>query len=492
MFFTLISRLLGIIKARVITTAFGATMVADVINVAYYLPNNLRKIFAEGAMNTAFIPGLSACEQKQGKEKLLSLMLMFQLILFSILVVIFIFFGKPLFSFISDFNEEGTALGGTLLPYFIGFLAFISLSNALLSILQIEEKFTSYGLAPLFFSVTVISLVYFFSDKIGAYSMAWGTLIGSALQCLFSYVCVVKIKYKVRLSLCFKDARFKKIIKAWILIILSSIATLLSQQYSAYLASTMHTGSATAYASSMIFFSTPYGIIFTGIAIVAFPQLSTFYTISDDKSYSKVLHFAIEGMIYLFVPATISLMFLNKEAVAVVLQNGKFTFEDTLLTASVLFYLLIGLLIVGLNGLFARALIAREKTRLSVRITSMQALIDIVCSYTLVSNGLGVISLPIANNISAIIALTINFILLRKYINFKLFLASLLKAGVAALPMIIFLIIYKLNFSTWYSTGSTLHNFLYFIVLGLICIVLTFSMYFFMKVPILSFIKKRD
>ena len=57
---TLGSRGLGFVRLAVIAALFGASGVADVWNAVFTVPNNLRKLLAEGALSSAFIPTLSA------------------------------------------------------------------------------------------------------------------------------------------------------------------------------------------------------------------------------------------------------------------------------------------------------------------------------------------------------------------------------------------------------------------------------------------------
>ena len=490
MVLTLVSRLLGIVRARVITTAFGATSTADVINVAYYLPNNLRKIFAEGAITSAFIPSFTKDDSKTYRNKLLSLMLSAQLILFSIIILIFVFFGRQIFSFISDFEGSELVLGGKLLPYFIGFLAFISIANVFAAALQTDKHFIAYGIAPLFFSITVIIFVSIFHKKLDAMSMAYGVLFGSIIQFIFTFICVYKRGYRVKASLQFSDNEFKKVLKTWLIVVGSAIATILSQQYSTYLASTLATGNATAFSNSMIFFSTPYGIVNAGFVTVIYPLLSKSYIQKDVKQFHSDLEYGIEGMINLFIPATILLMFLNKEFVAVLLQNGKFTFEDTQLTASVIFYLVLGLTIIGLNSLLNRTLIAKDKAKLSFILIVMQAIIDVILSYTLIQK-LGIIALPIANTISFLITLIIHFYVLKNDINFNHLFTTLFKTFIANLPLIIVLIGYKRIFTSWYISGSTFINLIYLIVLCLILGILTIISYSVFKIPFIEYFKRK-
>ena len=56
---TLLSRLLGFVRIAVIGALFGASGTADVWNAVFTIPNNLRKLMAEGALSSAFIPSLS-------------------------------------------------------------------------------------------------------------------------------------------------------------------------------------------------------------------------------------------------------------------------------------------------------------------------------------------------------------------------------------------------------------------------------------------------
>ena len=490
MLLTLVSRILGIIKARVITTAFGATSTADVINVAFLFPNNLRKIFAEGAMTSAFIPSFSKCVEKNYRNTLLSIMLSAQLFIFSIIIIIFVFFSKQIFSFITDFNGDELQLGASLLPYFMAFLAFISIANVFSAVLQTDKQFLFYGIAPLFYSITLIIFLLLFSDKFDAMAMAYGVLLASIIQFAFTFAIVFKKGYRVKLNINFKNNEFKKILKTWIIVVGSAITTIFAQQFSVFLASSLSTGNATAFSNSLIFFSTPYGIVYTGIVTVVYPLLSQNYCSNQKKEFKDNLAYGIDGMINLFIPATILLIFLSKEFVAVLLQNGKFTFADTLLTASVINFLVLGLTIIGLNALLNRALLAKDMAKLSFKITVIQAIIDVILSFILIKK-IGIIALPIANTISFCITLILHFIYLKNDIDFKHTLFVFFKTLIANLPFLAILIAYKFFTPIWYQSGSTLKNFIIIIVLNLgLAIILLFS-YSVFKIPFIEYFHKR-
>jgi putative peptidoglycan lipid II flippase len=56
---TLGSRLLGFVRIGILASLFGVSAEADIINLVFNIPNTLRKLLAEGALSTAFVPVLS-------------------------------------------------------------------------------------------------------------------------------------------------------------------------------------------------------------------------------------------------------------------------------------------------------------------------------------------------------------------------------------------------------------------------------------------------
>ena len=54
--FTSISRVFGFLRDIIIAYFLGTGVIADIFFVAFRLPNTFRRIFSEGALNSAFVP----------------------------------------------------------------------------------------------------------------------------------------------------------------------------------------------------------------------------------------------------------------------------------------------------------------------------------------------------------------------------------------------------------------------------------------------------
>ena len=67
-FFTLASRVTGLVRELLIASLFGASALTDAFNVAFRIPNLFRRLFAEGAFSQAFVPVLAASRAQHGEE----------------------------------------------------------------------------------------------------------------------------------------------------------------------------------------------------------------------------------------------------------------------------------------------------------------------------------------------------------------------------------------------------------------------------------------
>ena len=132
---TMLSRITGLIRETLIARSFGASEWTDAFNVAFRLPNLLRRLFAEGAFSQAFVPILGEISNKEGTDKTRGLINAIATLLFwalSITVIIGVV-GAPILVFVIAAGlKTGPAYETTILmtqimfPY-IGLISMVSL-----------------------------------------------------------------------------------------------------------------------------------------------------------------------------------------------------------------------------------------------------------------------------------------------------------------------------------------------------------------------------
>ena len=65
---TLASRITGLVRELLVAATFGASAATDAFNVAFRIPNLLRRLFAEGAFSQAFVPILAGTRTRDGDD----------------------------------------------------------------------------------------------------------------------------------------------------------------------------------------------------------------------------------------------------------------------------------------------------------------------------------------------------------------------------------------------------------------------------------------
>lgn len=494
---TLASRLLGILKARVIGAAFGATGIADVINFTFNIPNNFRKLFAEGALTSALIPTFSrllGLGEKQRSKRLFALLCTYQTLLLLPLVISSYLYGDQLVGFLSDFDASQISLGAKLLPFFMIYLATISLAAVFNGVLQAHQTFLVAYISPLLFSTSVIFGVIFFSESLGPMVMAYSSLVGGILQAIVSYISVRRYGYRFQVAVKTDDPAFKSIVKAWTFVLAGSGMQIISQMVTLWFASALGEGSVTALTNSTIFYQTPYGIFFNAIMAVSFPIMSTAIAKQDSNALRCEASKSFLYVSSLLIPSTILLYTLSSECVSAVLQTGNYTLSDAQLTAYILKPYLLFMTVIAWYGVMQRVGYSAFKHGQMTVVALIQTVLDILLMWVFIKLGMDSISLPLANGISFAATLLLLLWLLKDIYpvmhDHELF-RQLGRMLLANIPLLLACIGYKQLDATWYQSGSNLRNFIFAALLAIAGMILVYISYSIAKLPVLALIPSK-
>lgn len=500
---TLMSRLLGIVKARAIATVFGATGIADVINFTFNIPNNFRKLFAEGALSSAYVPVFTSNITREnggiaGSSALLARMQGFQLLVSVPLVALTWVFRSQIITFLSDFsNPAHIELSSELLVYFMVFLGTISFAALYGGVLQSHGSFFTAAAAPLLFSISVILSVYLASDALGPYSMALGVVAGGLLQACATFLWLRRYGYRMTISFDFRHQAFRQVMHGWAPVTVTAVIAIVSQQVAFYFASSFSEGTVTAFSNAIIIWQAPYGIFYSAIATVFFPKMVSAFHSEDTGLLGNLVS---KGMVYIgtfLIPAAIVLTVFRNETTAVLLQSGLFTLRDTMNTGAILFWFTAGMPAVAWYGFLQRLCYSTGKFSATVKVGLFVAAIDIGCTWALISRGFGPQSLSLANTISYVAGTIALWIISVRRPRLAVPVSSLVGAlgrlVLANLPLVGFCLLYRLFASeTWWYGGSTAVNMLKLagIYLGAVAIVI--ACYRLAKIEFLSVLRKKE
>src|SRR6185503_7145703 len=206
---TLASRVTGLIREALIAGAFGASGLTDAFNVAWRIPNLLRRLFGEGAFSQAFVPILAATRERDGDAATHQLVdAVGTVLLWSLLATVVVGVAAApavvwlVASGLARF-DEAVWMTRLMFPY----IALISLVSLAAGILNTWRRFMVPAATPVLLNLAVIAAVLFGAPWLAAqgiepiYAAAGGTLLGGVLQLAVQLPALRRIGYLPRLGL---------------------------------------------------------------------------------------------------------------------------------------------------------------------------------------------------------------------------------------------------------------------------------------------------
>ena len=161
--YTLASRLLGFIRDILIAAILGAGPVSDAFFVAFKLPNFLRRLFAEGAFNAAFVPLFAGELEQNGREaakafaeEVLAVLLCVLLLLVVVAQIVMpwlMYVLAPGFAADPSKFDLTVQLTRIAFPYIL----FISLVSLLGGVLNSLYKFAAAAATPIILNLCLIA-----------------------------------------------------------------------------------------------------------------------------------------------------------------------------------------------------------------------------------------------------------------------------------------------------------------------------------------------
>ena len=381
--FTLASRITGLLQVMVVSALFGAGASFDAFNVAFRIPNLLRRLFGEGAFMQAFVPTLARTRAADGDEATQRLIDAVATMLFWALVLTCTagIVAAPLVVWLMasglERRDEAVVMTRLMFPY-IGFISLVSLSAG---VLNTWKRFAVPAATPVLLNVSMIAAVLLLAPQLERagiapiYSLAAGVMLGGVLQLAVQVPALLRIGHLPRIGLLPRSLRaawnhpgvrtvLRQMAPALLGVSVAQFSILINTQ----IASHQGTGAVSwlFYADRLMEF--PSALLGVALGSVLIPQLSAAQVRGDAASYSGMLDWGLRLALLLSLPCAAALVFFPEAMIATLFQHGKFDAGDVVKTAAALRGYGVGL--VGIIGvkILAPGFYARQDMRTPVTI----------------------------------------------------------------------------------------------------------------------------
>lgn len=413
---TFLAKILGLLRESLITAYFGVGYAVDAYFAASQLPTTLFDMVIGGVISASFIPIFNGIFEKENEEKAFSFANKFVgmiLLATFILSAVGIVFSKQLITGIiaPGFEGETLRLASTLSSIMFPMVIFTGLAFSFVGILQSFGHFNIPSIMSLVSNFAVILYFPIFGKKFGIYGLSVTILISWSLQVLIQIPTLKKLKYKFSPRLDFHDENIKK---ALLLALPMLISTWVQPLYS--LVNTRIASGADGVVSILNCSNRLY-LVMTGvfsfvITNLIFPKLSRTNAGNREEETKSVINGSLKAVTLIIVPLMAAFILLSEDVIGIIYEHGKFTREQTVITANALSMYSFGMIGLAYNEIMSKSFFSMQdsKTPMISAFFSMAA--NIVMAYVLYAK-IGVGGLALATAGGSLVNATLNFIFYR-------------------------------------------------------------------------------
>ncbi|PAU72296.1 murein biosynthesis integral membrane protein MurJ [Vreelandella alkaliphila] len=389
---TMLSRVMGLVRDVVVATFLGAGNGSDAFFVAFKIPNFLRRLFAEGAFNQAFVPVLSEYSTQRSKQEIRELLNAVAGSLTAILALItaLAMLGAPwlVWVFAPGFGRdpEKLAMTADMLRLTFPYLLLISLTAFSGSVLNTWNRFAVPAFTPVLLNISLIGAALLLMPLMEepAMALAWGVLIAGAAQLAF------QVPFLLRLGLLptpwpnFAHEGVKRILKLMAPALFGVSVSQINLLLDTVLASLLTAGSVSWLYYSDRLVELPLGVFGVAIGTIILPALSKRHAEQSTEHFSAMLDWAIRVVLLLGVPAALALAVLAEPFLITLFHYGAMTDTDIQMAAMSLRAYAFGLVAFMLIKVLAPGFFARQDTKTPVKVGIIAMVANMVFNLLLI------------------------------------------------------------------------------------------------------------
>ena len=422
--FTVLSRILGLVRDMLAASIFGAGMLWDAFVVAFTFPNLFRRVLGEGALGASFVPVFTEYMHKYGKQQawkianiVISLLTVI-LIGLSIVVIGLLTAGRWWIQ-LSARIDLVFKLSQIMFPYVI----FICLVGLFMGILNAFHRLAVPAVAPAVFNLILIGAIWFLR---GARTeneiciLAWVVLAGGIIELLIHIPVLRQVGMHFRPDFAWRNPGVRKIVFLMGPMILGFGVIQINIVVDRMLALWLGPGctSNLYYGNRLV--QLPLGVFGVAIALASLSVMSKQVARKDMDGFRDTLNYGLRTGFFIGLPACMGLIVFRYPLIRIIFQRGAFDAEAVVSCSRVLLCYSTGLFAyLGLK-IVTQGFYALQDSRTPVKIAAVMVILNLVLNLILMVP-LKEAGLALATAICAIINMTVLMVLLCRKMGWGLY-----------------------------------------------------------------------
>jgi putative peptidoglycan lipid II flippase len=447
---TAASRIAGLVREIVAAAYFGVLGPMSAFTIAFQIPNLVRSLFADAAIQAAFIPVFTEkLERGEYREafRLGSTMIFLVTLVLGALTAIFVLAAPvivPIFA--PGFEGEILDLTVTLAQLLFPILILLGASGMVVGVLNSYDRFAAFAISPFFWNVAIVAVLVAlapsFSEEDQIYAYAIGVLVGTAVQLAIPAFDLRNSRnalpgvpgFRFTFDFDWRSVDVRRVLLLMLPVTISLGLINFNLVINSFFGTLVSDRAPAAIDKAFRIYMLPQGVFSVAVATVVFPTLSRYAARGAIDDLRVTMANGMRQIVLLLLPAAAAILVLSEPMTRLVYERGEFDASQTDLVATALFWFAFSLPFNGLFLLLSRTFFSLQRPWIPTWIAAGNLVITALAALALYAP-FGIGGIVAGTAIATAASVIAQAVILRRElsgIEFPALLDSTLRIGVAA------------------------------------------------------------
>jgi putative peptidoglycan lipid II flippase len=388
-----LSRVLGLVREIVAAKCFGVSAAMSAFTIAFQVPNLVRALFADAALQGAFVPVFTELLEKGKKREAFHVASSLFFLIFLVLgltTALFILFAEPIMSIFAPGFDDQPALRDLtvgLSQLMFPIVLLLALSGLIVGMLNSFEHFSVPALAPVAWNLVIIAalvvLTPMFEGQDRVYAYAIGVLVGTIVQFLLPIPWLRGRGGHFTISFDWRNEHVKRVLWLMLPVTLALGMINLSLLINSLFGTLVSDSAPAAIDKAFRIYQLPQGLFSISIATVLFPTLSRLAARGANDDLRATMSNGVRQICLLLIPSAVLMAVLAEPIVRLLYQRGEFGPEATDLVTTALIWWSISLPFQGVSLLFSRTFFGLQQPWATTALAVVNMVVNAAVAFAL-------------------------------------------------------------------------------------------------------------
>jgi putative peptidoglycan lipid II flippase len=390
---TAASRVAGLGREVVAAGYYGISGPMSAFTIAFQVPNLIRALFADAALQPAFVPVFTdLLGKKHYREafRLASTLMLLATMVLGAITALFVLLAPVVMPvFAPGFEGQTLDLTVSLSRVLFPILILLGVSGVVVGILNSYDRFGAFAIAPLFWNLTIILVLVVLEpmfhgrDKIYAYAI--GILVGTLVQLLIPVWDLRNTPFRFNWSFDWRHPGVRRVLLLMLPVTISLGLINFNLLINSFFGSLVSEQAPAAIDKAFRIYQLPQGIFSVAIATVLFPTLARFANRGEIDNLRATMANGMRQILFVLLPAAAAILALSEPMIRLVYQRGAFEPAETAVVSTALFWFAFSLPTNGLYLLQTRTFFSLQRPWQATGLATLDLVVSTLAALALYS-----------------------------------------------------------------------------------------------------------